>query len=173
MKRPVAVLLIAALCGIGLAGCSSEDTAAPKQETATAKTEPVKTTDEKTTSAPSTNAVHSENDPSIAEVRQVFNLDSAMRQVSSASITSIATGDMELGLEQKERLALAKALSRSLGEIGWQQEDFPPGIFLNADSKKFAIGFKHKNGDFSLKTYEAQPDGTFKAVKDETKKAGQ
>lgn len=173
MKKPAVVLLIAALCGIGLAGCSSQDTAAPKQETAAAKTEPVKTTDEKTTSAPATDAVQSENDPSIAEVRKVFNVDSAMKQVSGDSITSIASGSMDLGLQQKERLELAKAISRSLGEIGWKQEDFPPGIFLSSDSKKFAVGFKHKNGDFSLKTYEAQADGTFKVVKEETKKAGQ
>lgn len=94
-----------------------------------------------------------------------------MKQISSVSITAIATGDLELGLEQKERLELAKALSRSLGEIGWKQEDFPPGLFLNADNKKFAIGFKHKNGDFTLKTYEVQADGTFKDVKTDEKKA--
>ncbi|MGB8954363.1 MAG: hypothetical protein WCC10_03260 [Tumebacillaceae bacterium] len=173
MKKPAVVLLITLLCGIGLAGCSSQDTAAPKQETATAKTEPVKTTDETTTSAPTSNTTQPDNDPSIAEVRQVFNLDSSMRQIASISITGIATGDMELGLQKEERLALAKAISRSLGEIGWKQEDFPPGIFVSSDAKKFSVGFKHKNGDFSLKTYEAQADGSFKDVKDETKKAGQ
>ena len=173
MKKPAVLLLFTLLCGIGLAGCSSQDTAAPKQETATAKTEPVKTTDEKTTSAPTTDTGQPDHDPSIAEVRQAFNLDSGMRQISSISITGIATGDMDLGLQQEERLALAKANSRSLGEVGWKQEAIPPGIYLSSDSKKFSVGFKHKNGDFSLKTYEVQTDGSFKDIKDETKKAGQ
>ena len=180
MKKSVVAFLITALLSTGLTACtSSASQEQPKtdtsKQTATAPTTPNLNNNNSSTSTPANTAAPNTgletSDPSQEEVRKAFNLDTTMKLISPLSVMTIAEGKMQLPLDSKQSLALAKAISTGLGSVDWKQEDHPPGIFLDAEGKTFAIGYKRKSGEMLLHHYELQPDGEYKDVKQESKKA--
>ncbi|KEO80960.1 hypothetical protein [Tumebacillus flagellatus] len=169
-KAAMAALLLTFL----FAGCSSD-----KQDTAQQNT-PNTTTPAKTTtpSTPSTPAAQDPAqttpgvDPSVSEVRSAFGLTADYLDLPPTAIPSLGLGQMDkLAVDQKQGLALAKAVSSALTNIGWSQQDSPPGIFVTTDGNQFAIGMKKADGSFVLQRYELQADGTYKMTGQETKPA--
>jgi hypothetical protein len=163
MKKAALALLLTFL----FAGCTSvkQDTAqqnTPKQ-TDQQQTQP--STQDPAASTPAPDATHD-------EVRQAFGLTGEYIELPATAIPSLGLGQVEkLPLDQKQGLALAKAVSSGLTNTGWEQQDATPGIFVSTDGSKFAIGMKKKDGSFTLERFELQTDGTYKSVGKETKPA--
>jgi len=179
MKRTFLTVLAAAVVGLGLAGCTPD--AKPEAETpqTTEKTEQSdqnqtnsqNQTNDTAAAEPKVDAegfLKQAEDPSHEKVRQAFSLDSQYMNMPSSAITGIVMGQFNLPLEEKDRLALAKAISDSLGMISWTQQDKPPGIFMKKDGTAFAVGYEKQNGALSLTCFERR-DGAYQLVKQETK----
>jgi hypothetical protein len=169
MKKITSGLLAALMLSTGLIGCAPDN---PSDKT----TEPVqkdqaKQPDKSKEQQPNgqTAPADTQKDPSHDEIKTAFNLGDQYMYLPFLQLSSLATGGLELGLEQKQRIAFAKAISSGLGELGWQQTDLPPAIFIVKDGSAFAIGLKRQDGKFVLNRYERQADETYKLVKQETK----
>jgi hypothetical protein len=177
MKKTLLVMLTAALLATMLAGCS-ESTSTNAENKQKMSTPPLNTSqqaaakkdDNKTPDiSDSAQAVPDSTDASHLEVRDAFNL-SGYRIVTPVALGAIAMGKVEMPIDEKQRLALAKAITSAMAESGWQPNDQPPGIFLRQDGGSFAIGMKRQNGDLSLNLYNVQADGvTWTLAKKETK----
>jgi hypothetical protein len=103
-------------------------------------------------------------------VRKAFGLGADYINLPPTAIPSLGLGQVEkLAIDQKQGLALAKAVSTGLSSAGWEQQDYPPAIFVTTDGTKFAIGMKKKDGSYTLDSYELQTDGSYKRVKQDKK----
>jgi hypothetical protein len=177
MKKPLLAMLTAALLATMLAGCSDSTSSnaenKQKQNTPELNTsqpkDAAKTNQNKTPDiSDSTQAIPDSTDASHLEIRDAFNL-SGYRVVSPVALGAIAMGKIEMPLDEKQRLTLAKAVTAAISDSKWEQKDQPPGIFLRQDGGSFAIGIKRANGDLTLNLYDVQPDGSWKLSKQDTK----
>lgn len=107
-------------------------------------------------------------DPSHAEIQAAFALDD-YKQLTPMQIAAVGLGQMELPMEEPERLALAKAMSSAMSKTGWKPGDLPPALFMSTDGTKFAVGMKKSDGKLVLQRYELQTDGTYKLTATDTK----
>lgn len=163
MKKAWLALLLTSLFTTALVGCSS------KQDTA--QTTPAKTSEPAKQEEPKADQpVDAAPDPSHEEVRKAFGLGADYINLPPTAIPSLGLGQVEkLAIDQKQGLALAKAVSTGLSSAGWEQQDYPPAIFVTTDGTKFAIGMKKKDGSYTLDSYELQTDGSYKRVKQDKK----
>ena len=176
MKKPLLAMLTAALLAAMLAGFS--DSTASNAENKQNETTPQLNTSQQqananTNSTPdisdSAQAVPDSTDASHLEIRDAFNL-SGYRVFSPVALGAIAMGKVEMPIDEKQRLALAKAITTAISDSKWEQTDQPPGIFLRQDGGSFAIGIKKASGELSLDLYDLQEDGaTWKLSKHDTK----
>jgi hypothetical protein len=162
MKKAWLALLLTSLFTTALVGCSSKQE--PAQNTPAQQETPKQ-------AAPSSNEpAASSPQPNNSEVRTAFGLSGDYLDLPSTAIPSLGLGQVEkLAIDQKQGLALAKAVSSAYSNSGWTQQDSPPSIFVTTDGSLFAIGMKKQDGSFTLETYELQTDGSYKSVSKQTK----
>jgi hypothetical protein len=172
MKKSFLALVVTALIATSAVGCSdqTEEKKEPKQtQPQSADQSNANSSKVPSNQGQQTNETMKESDePSHQEIKEAFHLD-GYRPLSMLAMTNIAMGKTDLPLDEKQRLNLAKAINQGMAAANWKQGDLPPAIFINGDGSSFGIGLKRPNGELQLEMFEAQPDGTYKSVKKETK----
>ncbi|MBL0386435.1 hypothetical protein JJB07_07225 [Tumebacillus sp. ITR2] len=162
MKKAALALLLTFL----FAGCTSD-----KQDTAQQNT-PKQPDQQQTQPSTQEPAATTPDSQTHDDVRAAYGLSSDYMELPATAIPSLGLGQVEkLALDQKQGLALAKAVTTGISNSGWQTQDSTPGIFISTDGSAFAIGMKKKDGSFSLERFELQADGTYKSTGKETKPA--
>jgi hypothetical protein len=182
-KKSLLALLLTSMVTIGLAGCSQSTDSAKPATTTTATNSNTNlqlnnnqsTTDQAKKDGQNQTAVQdpNANEAAIVEVRKTFNIGADYITITMPSIPGIAMGKFQqITLDNdKQRLALAKALTSATVNSGWEQGAPDPGMFVSNDGATFMVGMKKSNGDFTLETFKLQTDNTYKSVNKETKKA--
>ncbi|HEU4964989.1 MAG TPA: hypothetical protein VFV52_14180 [Bacilli bacterium] len=178
-KSFLALLVSASLLSTALVGCADKettpepnkeqsDTTAPQLNEGTNENDTPNQNDTQTGDTTEQQPYEQETDPSQEEIKEAFGLTN-YRMMSPIQIGAIGVGQIDLGLEEQQRIALAKAMTTAMSHSGWSKGDKPPAIFLSSDNIKFAVGMKKQDDSMTLERYELQENGEYKSVKKETK----